>query len=253
MKKVNEKLNNFSVNLSVAILGLLAVGLVVTIFLATTEKAHAELKGRYVMPALEEEDNSVDENPLPEISSISPNKASATGSSLTINITGGGFIPKSVARWNGSNRQTTFIDSYHLVMYLERGDVLSGTTKYVTVYNPGPGGGYSNGAAFTISGGATATSGNTTSGKYKAPSVSTAKTITNGSSSEENVEEKTESTSGSDFSNLASNAIYGNSNSSVPSGLTQWLILAILILIAIIVVRKLYFEKKYHDSPLKHA
>ncbi|MEI7709116.1 MAG: hypothetical protein WCI76_00170 [bacterium] len=53
--------------------------------------------------------------------------------------------------------------------------------------------------------------------------------------------------------NLGAAAIFG-SNSFLPSGLIQWLILAILILAIVVLVRKAYgAEDKYHSSPLKHS
>jgi len=55
------------------------------------------------------------------------------------------------------------------------------------------------------------------------------------------------------YSNLASGAIFG-SNSFLPSGLIQWIILAIIILLIVILARKLFGgEKNYHEAPMKHA
>lgn len=56
-----------------------------------------------------------------------------------------------------------------------------------------------------------------------------------------------------DLSTLPANVIYG-SNTFVPSGLLQWILLAILILIIVILSRKVFNgEKKFHSSPMKHA
>jgi len=55
------------------------------------------------------------------------------------------------------------------------------------------------------------------------------------------------------YSDLAANAIFG-SNSFLPSGLIQWIILAIIILLIVILARKLFGgEKNYHEAPMKHA
>ncbi len=52
-------------------------------------------------------------------------------------------------------------------------------------------------------------------------------------------------------SNLAANVIYG-SNSFLPSGLVQWILFAIFILIIIILIRKVFGgEKNYHATPMK--
>ncbi len=55
------------------------------------------------------------------------------------------------------------------------------------------------------------------------------------------------------LSDLAANAVFGT-NSLMPSGLVQWVLLAIFILVAVILVRKVTgAENRYHQTPLKHA
>ncbi len=52
---------------------------------------------------------------------------------------------------------------------------------------------------------------------------------------------------------IGANALFGT-NGFTPSGLIQWILLAILILIIVILVRKVTgAEKRYHAEPLKHA
>ncbi len=56
-----------------------------------------------------------------------------------------------------------------------------------------------------------------------------------------------------EVSTLAGNAIFG-SNGFLPSGLIQWTIIAILILVAVIIIRKITgAEDRYHGQPMKHA
>ncbi len=56
-----------------------------------------------------------------------------------------------------------------------------------------------------------------------------------------------------DFKNLTASAIFG-SNSFMPSGLVQWVILAIFILLIILFIRRAFgLDEKYHSTPLKHA
>lgn len=56
-----------------------------------------------------------------------------------------------------------------------------------------------------------------------------------------------------DSSNLAANAFWG-SNSFMPSGIIQWILFAILVLVAVILGRKIYGGKeKYHATPMKHS
>ena len=50
-------------------------------------------------------------NPHPAISGLSPNRAYAGGPSFTLSLSGSGFVPSSVVRWNGADRPTTFISS----------------------------------------------------------------------------------------------------------------------------------------------
>jgi hypothetical protein len=56
-----------------------------------------------------------------------------------------------------------------------------------------------------------------------------------------------------DSSNLVANAVYG-SNSFMPSGILQWILFAILVLLIVILVRKIFGgAKDYHSTPMKHA
>jgi hypothetical protein len=53
--------------------------------------------------------------------------------------------------------------------------------------------------------------------------------------------------------NLAANAIYGEFG-FMPSGIVQWILFAILILVIVILIRKIFGgEARYHSTPLKHA
>ncbi len=55
------------------------------------------------------------------------------------------------------------------------------------------------------------------------------------------------------YNGLAANAVFGE-NGFLPSGLLQWILLAIIILIVIILARRVFGRKdKYHQAPLKHA
>ena len=55
------------------------------------------------------------------------------------------------------------------------------------------------------------------------------------------------------YNGLAANAVYGG-NGFLPTGLLQWLLLAIFVLVLIILARLAFGAKKtYHEAPLKHA
>ena len=193
--------------------------------------------GTYGSPAPVRENN-----PKPVINSISPSASTIGVGTKTITITGTGFIPSSVARINGSNRSTTFIDNSHLLVQITGEDTfkyLSNGGFFITVFNGAPGGGNSNAAFFTINknagsaGGTAGTANDTSTNFLDTPQPE------NGNSTD-------------NASNLASNVIFG-SNSMFPSGLIQWIFLAILVLLIIILVRKVYgANKRYHSTPLKH-
>lgn len=78
--------------------------------------------------------------------------------------------------------------------------------------------------------------------------ISTSKKVAKATTTKSTVATKTTTPE----SDLAANAIFG-SNSFIPSGLIQWIIFAILVLLATILVRKIYGgNEKYNSTPLKH-
>jgi len=188
------------------------------------------------------------DNPTPYIASISPNSSNRNvGKNIVITITGEGFIPSSVARVNGSDRATTFIDYSHLLIRLNQNDTYNTNTDgfYINVFNGFPGGGYSNAILFTINSIAPVT--NTVANTNDADSTSV---NTNSTENTTNTDNNTDKNS----SNLAATAILGSANSFLPSGLIQWVFFAIIILVIVIFVRRIFGAKKnYEETPLKHA
>jgi len=165
------------------------------------------------------------DNPVPAVTSITPKSENLDTSVTTITVNGSGFVPTSVARINGSNRPVTFIDSSHLLVQINSNDINTYQANggfYITVFNGAPGGGYSNAAFFAVNNNAGST--------------------TNGTDS-----------SNKSYGSLASNAIFG-SNSFLPSGLVQWILFAIIILIIVIIIRKIFGGREHYDElPMKHA
>ncbi|MFA6301180.1 MAG: IPT/TIG domain-containing protein [Candidatus Paceibacterota bacterium] len=235
-------MNKKSINIGFKILSLLAFGLIFMPF----NKAAAMVYPTYVLGGYSNDgqtytlghfvwsddpnasnggatsDNGLDRtnnNPTPRISSINPKSGSVDMTTNTITISGSGFTPTSVARINTSVRQVTFIDPSHLLLPINSNDLYAYQNNggfFVTVYNEAPGGGYSNAAYFTVK-------------------------AVNGSSKNNNSD------------GLAANAFFGT-NSFLPSGLVSWILLGIMILVIIILVRKIFgADKKYHETPLKHA
>ena len=182
-------------------------------------------------------------NPKPAISLISPKSINLGMGTKTITITGSGFVPGSVARVNNSSRPTTFIDSTHLLMQISGNDTYAYKESggfFITIYNGAPGGGYSNGVFFTVNSNSTAGANvNNDNSNTVSPDTYT-----------ETVETENET---DNYSNLASNAIFG-SGSFLPSGLVQWILFAILILLIVILARKIFGAREnYDEAPMKHA
>jgi hypothetical protein len=91
------------------------------------------------------------ENPVPAVSSLSPNNAVLGSAPFTIAVYGGGFVPGSVVRWNGADRATTYYTSGYLTAALLAADLTTQTGPIpVTVFNPAPGGGVSREVNFTV-------------------------------------------------------------------------------------------------------
>ncbi|HWQ33947.1 MAG TPA: hypothetical protein VNQ79_13940 [Blastocatellia bacterium] len=89
-------------------------------------------------------------NPAPVIMSLFPTSVVAGSSSFTLNATGSGFAPASVALWNGAPRQTTYLSRTQLVAAIPAGDVLTVGSANISVTTPAPGGGNSTAIAFSI-------------------------------------------------------------------------------------------------------
>ena len=76
-------------------------------------------------------------NPTPGLVSASPASAAAGSGNLTLTVTGSGFVPGAVLKWNGAERTTTFVDSSHLTVAIPKADLTHAGTATVVVNNPG--------------------------------------------------------------------------------------------------------------------
>ena len=88
-------------------------------------------------------------NPTPVLASVNPTSATAGGPVFTLTVSGSNFVGGSVVRWNGSDRPTSGSGN-QLTATIPASDIATGGTASITVFNPGPGGGASNAATFTI-------------------------------------------------------------------------------------------------------
>lgn len=163
-------------------------------------------------------------NPVPSIYSIDPKSGNLDINTKTITITGGGFTTNSIARVNDSTRPVTFIDPSHLLVQIDSNDIQAYQNNggfFITVFNGAPGGGYSNAEFFTI--------------ENKIGGFKTSDKNING-----------------DSSDLAASAIFGSTGSFFPSGLIQWILFAIIILLLVILARRVFgATAKYNEAPMK--
>ena len=95
-------------------------------------------------------------SPVPLINQpLVPTSVAPGSGAFTLTVNGMGFVSPgfaqgSVVTWNGSSRETTFVNSGKLTALIMAADVASAGTALVTVVNPAPGGGTSNVAFFQI-------------------------------------------------------------------------------------------------------
>ena len=88
--------------------------------------------------------------PVPATSSISPASIYAGSLGFTMTVTGTGFVPVSVVRFNGAGRVTTFVSETELRADILASDLTTAGTFNIKVFNPAPGGGESNAQTFTV-------------------------------------------------------------------------------------------------------
>ena len=89
-------------------------------------------------------------NPVPTIAAVSPNNATRGGPAFTLTVNGSNFVSGAAVQWNGSSRPTTLVNGSQVTAQIAADDISVAGTDAVTVFNPAPGGGNSNSAAFTV-------------------------------------------------------------------------------------------------------
>ncbi len=94
---------------------------------------------------------AVTNNPVPTLTSISPNViVVGFASPVTLTVTGSGFISQSVVDWNSTALATTDVSSTELTATIPASDFATMGSFSVTVVNPAPGGGTSNAVTFQV-------------------------------------------------------------------------------------------------------
>jgi uncharacterized repeat protein (TIGR01451 family) len=76
-------------------------------------------------------------NSTPGLTSVAPANATAGSGNFTLAVTGSGFVPGAVLKWNGAERTTTYVDSSHLQVAIPAADVIQSGTATLVVNNPG--------------------------------------------------------------------------------------------------------------------
>jgi len=88
--------------------------------------------------------------PTPTTTSISPISAMAGGSAFILTVNGTNFVNGSIVQWNGANRTTNFVSVTQLTAAIPATDIAETGVALITMFNPAPGGGTSNGLPFFI-------------------------------------------------------------------------------------------------------
>ena len=195
-------------------------------------------------------------NPLPYINSITPDSVTLQRQIIKVTINGSGFLEGSTALFEGQPRTVTFVNSNRLIVQLNEKDITKTGRYYITVTNDAPGGGFSNPVPFTVN---------------KTPAVTTSTSSTSRTQSNQNSAYGASAITGYEssrtnqdiidyemrnvetYGSLTSNAIFGRS-AFFPTGILQWILFIILVLVIVFVWRKFFGNAvKYHSTPLKHA
>lgn len=90
--------------------------------------------------------------PLPILTRIDPPVVATSSQETKVFIFGRNFTAESVARLNGSNRSSRFINSTKLEATLPASDFATASNGEISVLTPSPGGGSSNAMAFRVAG-----------------------------------------------------------------------------------------------------
>jgi hypothetical protein len=88
--------------------------------------------------------------PVPEITELEPDRATAGGPAFILTVNGTGFADGSRIFWNDQALPTTYASASRLTAEVEAALIAGEGIVAVTVDNPGPGGGISRVATFTV-------------------------------------------------------------------------------------------------------
>jgi trimeric autotransporter adhesin len=89
-------------------------------------------------------------NPTPDVSSLSPSSTAHGGVDFEMRVQGSGFVPTSYVEFNGAFCATAYVSNSQLVAYVQAANIATAGNATVQVINPAPGGGTSSQQMFTI-------------------------------------------------------------------------------------------------------
>ncbi len=92
----------------------------------------------------------VGQNPVPVVSTTDPTSVTVGSGAFALQVDGSGFVSGSVVRMNASDRPTVFVTPTRLEASISASDAANVGSVTVSVFNPPPGGGVSNGFAFEV-------------------------------------------------------------------------------------------------------
>ena len=89
--------------------------------------------------------------PVPALSNIAPNSSPSRDSTLTLTVSGDGFVDgASLVQWNGEDLPTTFESTSQITARISPQRLSTPGDVAITVFNPEPGGGTSTSMTFTV-------------------------------------------------------------------------------------------------------
>ncbi len=191
-------------------------------------------------------------NPIPIVYAVTPNYVTAISGNMAVILTGVNFVQGSMAQFNNNinntYRPTTFTDSGRLTVILNASDLAKSGNYVISVFNPMPGGGTSNGVFFTVN--VTPQVINSVSPATIAPPAPISTNTVSSKATAPKVATKTKSKVVTEIGNdLTASAIFA-SNGFLPTNIFQWILFAIMILLGVIFWRKLYVNEEKRKGAL---
>jgi hypothetical protein len=195
-------------------------------------------------------------NPVPILYSSTPNLVTDIVGNMAIILTGANFVPGSIAQWDNSTRATNYVSPTSLTVILSASDLSQDGKHVISVFNPAPSGGNSNGITFTVM-------TNVMTNPSVPSAINNSNTLPDPSSYFQKTYDKQAKTprkvlrAPADEEKLENNNLVAGAISSQSGfmnfSLIQWLILVILILLIVVLVRKIYLlDSPQHETHLKH-